>query len=131
MGNWRATLAGVVPMRRFNILCVALLISSCALPAHSSGKHWFEIRSSHFRVVTDLSTKRGVEVARRCEQMRAAFALLMNRARTHDPAPLLIFALDGQKEIDEFAGDRTGGKHAGLFLPGTDESFILVDASGD
>lgn len=118
-------------MRRFNIFCVSLLVSTCALPARSSDKHWFEIRSAHFRVVTDLSAKRGAEVARRCEQMRAAFALLMNRAKTHDPAPLLIFALDGQKEVEEFAGDTDRGKHAGLFLPGTDESFILLDASGD
>lgn len=131
MGNWRATLAGVVPMRRIDLICISLFVSTCALPAHSSDKHWFEIRSAHFRVVTDLGTKRGVEVARRCEQMRSAFALLMNRAKTHDPAPLLIFALDGQKEVDEFAGDANRGKHAGLFLPGTDESFILLDASGD
>jgi tetratricopeptide (TPR) repeat protein len=118
-------------MRCFSIFCISLLVSTCALPVHSSDKHWFEIRSAHFRVVTDLNAKRGVEVARRCEQMRAAFALLMNRAKTHDPAPLLIFALDGQKEVDEFAGDTSRGKHAGLFLPGTDESFILIDASGD
>jgi Flp pilus assembly protein TadD len=118
-------------MPRSNIICIWLLASASVLPAHSSDKHWFEIRSAHFRVVTDLSTKRGVEVARRCEQMRAAFALLMNHATTHDPAPLLIFALGGQKEVDEFAADGKRGKHAGLFLPGTDESFILVDASGD
>src|SRR6185437_7270215 len=131
MGNWRATLAGVVPMRSIKVLCISLLVSTCALPVHSSEKHWFEIRSAHFRVVTDLSAKRGVEVALRCEQMRAAFALLMNRATTHDPAPLLILALNGQAEVDEFAGESNRGKHAGLFLPGTDESFILLDASGD
>src|SRR5690242_955040 len=118
-------------MRPFNLISILLLASTCALPLHSSDKHWFEIRTAHFRVVTDLSSKRGVEVARRCEQMRAAFALLMNRAKTHDPAPLLIFALDGQKEVDDFAGDTNRGKHAGLFLPGTDQIFILVDASGD
>lgn len=118
-------------MCRSNVLCISLLVSTCALPAHSTDKRWFEIRSAHFRVVTDLNAKRGIEVARRCEQMRAAFALLMNRAKTHDPAPLMIFALDGPKEVDEFAGDTNRGKHAGLFLPGTDESFILLDASGD
>ena len=118
-------------MRRFNVVCISLLASLCALPAHSSDKHWFNVRSAHFRVVTDVSAKRGVEVARHCEQMRSAFALLMNRARTHDPAPLLIFALDGQKEVDEFAGNANRGKHTGLFLPGTDESFILLDASGN
>lgn len=118
-------------MPRFSIIYIWLLASTCVLPAHSSDKHWFEIRSAHFRVVTDVSAKRGVEVARRCEQMRAAFALLMNRAKTHDPAPLLILALNGQKEVDEFGSETSRGKHAGLFLPSTDESFILVDASGD
>ena len=118
-------------MRGFNILCISLLVSTCALPAHSSDKHWFEVRSAHFRVVTDLNAKHGVEVAHRCEQMRAAFALLMNRAKTHDPAPLLILALDGQKEVDEFVGDTSRGRHAGLFLPNNDESFILLDASGN
>ena len=113
-------------MRSIKVLCISLLVSTCALPVHSSEKHWFEIRSAHFRVVTDLSAKRGVEVALRCEQMRAAFALLMNRATTHDPAPLLILALNGQAEVDEFAGESNRGKHAGLFLPGTDESFILL-----
>ena len=118
-------------MRPFKLLCISLLVSTCASSAHSSDKHWVEIRSAHFRVVTDLSAKRGIEVASRCEQMRSAFALLMNRATTHDPSPLLIFALNGEREVDEFAGDTHNGKHAGLFLPGTDESFILLDASGD
>ncbi len=118
-------------MRPFNVLCIALLVATCTPLVHSSDKRWFEIRSAHFRVVTDLSAKRGVDVARRCEQMRAAFGLLMNRATTRDPSPLLIFALNGQQEVDEFAGDTHSGKHAGLFLPGTDETFILVDASGD
>ena len=114
-------------MRRLHALL--LLVSACALPAHSSDKHWFEIRSAHFRLVTDLNPKRGVELARRCEYMRSAFALLMNRASTHDPAPLLIFALNGEKELDELAGPNGADKHAGLFLPGTDESFILIDAA--
>lgn len=118
-------------MRRFNLPCISLLVFACALPARSSEKHWLEIRSAHFRVMTDLSAKRGHEVVHRCEQMRAAFGLLMNRASTHDPAPLLIVALDGQNEVDEFAGDEKRGKHAGMFMPGTDESFILIDASGD
>ncbi len=68
----------------------------------------------------------------RCEQMRAAFGLLMNRATTHDPAPLLIFAVNGQKEADELGGERNQkSKHTGLFLSGPDQSFMLVDASGD
>ena len=118
-------------MRLFKTLFCVLFACTSVLSVHSSDKQWFQIRSPHFKVITDLCAKRGTEVARHCEQMRSTFALLMNRARSLDPAPLLIFALDGQKEVDAFAGGAESGKHAGLFLPGTDESFILVDASGD
>lgn len=110
----------------------AWLICASVLNTHAAEKHWFRARSPHFTVVTDLSEKRGVELVRRCEQMRAAFGLLMNRATTHDPAPLMIFALNGEKEVDELGFPRNqNSKHAGLFLPGADQSYLLVDASAD
>src|SRR5262249_55361430 len=37
-----------------------------------------------------------------------------------------------QKEVDELApGQGTQGRHSGIFRPGVDRSFILLDASGD
>jgi tetratricopeptide (TPR) repeat protein len=117
--------------KTLTLLVVTALISIRAPSANAAEKKWLEVRSSHFRVVTDLSAKRGTEVARRCEQMRTIFALLMKRANVHDPAPLVIFALNGQNEVDEMLGNGGAVKHAGLFLPGSDEGFILVDASGD
>jgi hypothetical protein len=116
-------------MRVSHWLLVGILL--CAvLPARAKEKIWVQVRSAHFTVVTDLGEKQGIEVARRCEQMRAAFHLLMSHARTDDPVPLLIWALDGQKEVDDLLG-RSKGKHTGLFLAGEDRNFILVDASGD
>lgn len=104
----------------------------CHSFAHASKKAWLRIRSEHFTVVTDAGEKRGLEVARHCEQMRAAFSVLMNRASTHDPSPLLILALNGQKEIDDLGNAPASRlRHAGIFLPGAGESFILVDVSGD
>jgi hypothetical protein len=103
----------------------------CAVvPARAKEKTWVQVRSTHFTVVTDLGEKRGIEVARHCERMRAAFRLLMKQARTDDPVPLLIWALDGQKEVDDVLGS-SKAKHTGLFLAGEDRNFILVDASGD
>jgi hypothetical protein len=111
---------------------VLVLVCTGAVIAQSSERRWVQVRTGHFTVVTDLGEKRGIEVARRCEQMRATFALVMNRATTHDPAPLTIFALDGQKEVEELHGDsKQHSKHSGLFLPSSDERFILADASGD
>lgn len=98
----------------------------------ASDRTWLEIRSPHFHVITDAGDKRGIEVATRCEEMRAAFSVLMAKATADDPAPLLIFALKSQQEVDELAQNR-GRKlrHSGIFFPGTDQSFILLDVSGD
>jgi len=98
--------------------------------ARASDPTWLQIRSPHFRLITDAGEKRAIEVAARCEQMRSAFLMLMPKATADDPAPLLIVALRSQQEVDELAQGR-GGKlrHAGIFLPGSDQTFILLDIS--
>lgn len=117
---------------RWSALVCFGLFTLTAANLSASEKHWLEIRSTHFSVITDAGEKRGVEVARRCEQMRAAFSVLMDRATTHDPAPLLILALDSEKEVDK-ATQHADIKlrHSGIFLPAVDQDFILFDASGD
>jgi len=116
-------------LRFFSFL---LLVFFFLAPFVAAERPWFQVRTAHFSIVTDAGEKRGSEIARRLERMRAAFALLMDRATTNDPAPLLIFALNGQPEVDGM-GDvlASRSRHAGLFLPGADQSFILLDASGD
>ena len=112
--------------------CSLILVFSTTTTGHAGPRRWLDVRSPHFRVVTDAGEQRGIEVARRCEQMRSAFALLMSRATTETPAPLLIFALKNQAEVDELAHSQgTNRRHSGLFLPGADRSFILLDASGE
>jgi Protein of unknown function (DUF1570) len=116
-------------MRLFSWFLGGILV--CAVvPAGAKEKTWVQVRSSHCTVVTDLGEERGIEAALHCEQMRAAFHLLMNKAKTDDATPLLIFALDGEKEVDRLLG-RPKAKHTGLFLPGRGKNFILVDASAD
>ena len=129
MGHLPTTLAGVPANASFSLVPRWNSRLPCgACPG--KGKDLVQVRSAHFTVVTDLGAKRGMEVALHCEQMRVAFRLLMNHATTDQPTPLLIFALDGQKEIDDMLG-RPKTKHPGLFLSGEDRDFILVDASGD
>lgn len=109
-----------------------LLLSSALTPPSFAEKHWIEVRTAHFSVVSDVGEKRASEIAHRCEQVRAVFSILMDRPATNDPAPLAIFALDGNKEVAELGGsaDRKS-RHAGLFLARADENFILIDASGN
>ena len=100
--------------------------------AWASDPTWLQTRSPHFRVITDAGEKRAIEVASRCEQMRSAFLTLMPKATAEDPAPLLIFVLRSQQEVDDLVHDRDGElRHAGIFLPGGDQSFILLDISDD
>ena len=131
----RQSRVGVSPLMRILLRGGALVVALTtlgSLTVTASDRTWLQIRSAHFRVVTDASEKRGIEVAAHCEQMRAAFSLLMAKSTADDPAPLLIFALKSQQEVDELAQSR-GRKlrHSGIFFPGTDQSFILLDVSGD
>jgi tetratricopeptide (TPR) repeat protein len=114
------------------LIFVFLLVYLYVLRSAAAEKSWFEIRSAHLSLVTDAGEKRGIEIVRGCERMRAVFARLMDRASTHDPAPLLIFALHNENELDGL-GDvlASRSRHSGLFLPGVDQAFILIDASGD
>lgn len=120
-------------MSRFHLAGILAVVLVChGFGSCANKRTWLRIRSDHFTVITDAGEKRGLEVATHCEEMRAAFSVLMNRASTHDPSPLLILALNGQKEIDELGSSPASRlQHAGIFLPGAGESFILVEASGD
>lgn len=97
----------------------------------ADGPQWVEIRSPHFSVVTDAGEKRGREVAMRFEQMRGVFGALMAKAKVDNPIPLQIVAFRNTKEFRQFAplwqGKAT--QLSGLFQPGTDRSFILLDMS--
>lgn len=112
------------------LLCLVLLLSG-GLDANASDRSWLDIRTAHFRILTDVGEKRGVEVARRCEEMRRTFAFLMPQAAVSDPAPLVIFALRGEEEVDQLASRNKNVRHSGIFIAGNDVSFILLDATGD
>lgn len=120
-----------MPLFRSVPLWLALL-AALASQCFASKRNWLELRSSHFRVVTDAGEKRGSEVIQHCEQMRAAFSVLMPQASVNDPAPLLILALNSEQEVDELTPTQGRNvRHAGIFVPGADASFIVLDASGN
>ena len=115
--------------RRVLLSPVVLLLA--ITHARASDHTWRDVRSAHFRVITDAGESRGVEVVRRCEQMREAFSILMPQARVDDPAPLLILALHGEQEVDEITATQRSSRHSGVFIPGNDANFILFDATGN
>jgi tetratricopeptide (TPR) repeat protein len=88
-------------------LCV-LAASLCSLPLFgASDQHapaqWIEIKSPHFRVLTDAREKQGRDLAIQFEQMRAVFSqLLLNGAEIQSPL-VQIIAMEDQKRLIEYA----------------------------
>ena len=81
-------------------LCTPLLfgISGQHAPAQ-----WIEVKSPHFRVLTDASEKRGRELAAQFEQMRAVFSeLLLNSKEIQSPL-VQIVAMEDEKRLIEYA----------------------------
>lgn len=81
-------------------------------------KPWREIRSPHFRVITNGSEGAGRHVAREFEQMRAVFASEFTGYRLDSAEPLLILAPEDEysakKLLPEF-WKRSGPKPAGVY----------------
>src|SRR5262249_23352507 len=65
------------------------------------------------------------------EQMRAVFGALMTRLKVNLPVPVQIVAFRNSKEMRQFAPIFNGKptEVAGLFQPGEDRSFIMLDMS--
>ncbi len=114
-----------------------VLIAFMSLPSAASDKPWTEIRSPHFRVLTNGNEKDARHIAREFEQMHNVFEFKIRRFRLDTGAPLLVFAAKGQ----ETAGDLNRifgppGKPTqviGLYNQGWEKQFAVVrmDVSED
>ena len=102
-----------------------------AISLFAGEPQWVEVRSPNFSVVTDAGEKRGREVAMRFEQMRTVFGALMTKANVSLPTPLQIVAFRNTKEMRQVAPLFNGKptQVAGLFQPGIDRCFIMLDMS--
>lgn len=109
------------------LFAVAAFVSRSA----SGESQWIEITSPHFSVMTDAGERRGRDVAVRFEQMRSVFASLMTKANVNIPVPLQIVAFRNSKEFRQVEPLWHGKpvQDAGLFQPGQDRSFIMLDMS--
>jgi hypothetical protein len=97
---------------------------------------WTEVRSPHFRVITDGSGKDARTVAKEFEQMRNVFATLFRKTNIESGAPLTIIAArdeDTYRRIDPVLWKSQGDKIAGVFYRGWEKQFALIrlDTWGD
>jgi tetratricopeptide (TPR) repeat protein len=126
--------------RARSIPLLAMLALMLAIPARPASEptSWLEVHSSHFTVITDAGEKKGREVAFRFEQMRSVFASLLGKERLNQPVPLTILAFKNDKTYYQAAPLRFGPtgeaqpiEFPGVFIPGEDQHFILLNLFED
>src|SRR5450755_2671241 len=118
------------PLKRclLPLLVVALLLAPTAFAGDAQ---WVEVKSEHFRVITDAGEKNGHEVATHFEKMRAAFGILFGREKINESVPLLIVAFRNTKEFRQYSPIFRGKvvELAGFCIPAQDEDFVAIDMS--
>ena len=117
-----------ITMRRLLILAIFLLTAQAW--ARDSAPAWVEVRSPHFRVVTDAGEKQGRHIADQFERMRWVFQTLFPKANVDPIAPITVIAVRNQRGFQPLEPEAYRAKGtvnlAGLFLRNTDKNYILV-----
>ncbi|RKH14546.1 DUF1570 domain-containing protein [Corallococcus sp. CA053C] len=125
---------------RLGILGLALtLFSGCAasraLCPAEGGRPWREVRSTHFRVRTNLEEKAAAQSAVELEEFRRA--LLLAWGPDFDPpGSVEVVLLSNPRDLEEFTGGQFAG-YAGQTPDGPrmvmtgDGGYLLPDAPGD
>lgn len=107
---------------------LACLLSLSAV-ASAGDKAWIEVRSQHFRVLTDASAGDARHVAHEFEQMRAVLADRDPQFRLEGGAPLLIFAARDEgtaKALEPAVWKGKGVKPAGEFHHAWEKEYVML-----
>src|SRR5438309_2178495 len=112
---------------RFLVLVAALAFSGSEVLAKE--RPWTEIRSPHFRLITNGDTAQARRVLRQFELMRATFELMFPRLKLETAAPLLVIAPkdeDTAKNLLPQMWAHPGPRPAGLYRHGWERQYALV-----
>ena len=100
--------------------------------AWAGEKTWIEVRSEHFRVISDGDNKGALDIAREFEQMRAVFAAGAVNMRLDTGAPLLILAPRNAGSMAEvMSWPAPSEMVGGLFEQGWEKQFAVVRTDQD
>lgn len=108
---------------------VVSFVSICFSAASARDKPWTEVRSAHFRVLTNGSQSDARQVAKEFEQMRYVFADRYPDFRLEGGAPLEVFAaLDEPtaKSLEPAIWKSKGVKPVGVFHHGWEKEYVMV-----
>lgn len=109
---------------------MAALVLGCNAWVCAQEKAWLEVRSPHFRVITNGSDRDARQVARAFEQMRAVFASQFPGFTLEAPAPLLVLAARDEETmkmlLPQMFKARVGSQIGGLFQKGWEREYAVV-----
>jgi Tfp pilus assembly protein PilF len=111
------------------ILAISSLIVFTALSCAASEKEWAEVRSPHFRIITDGSESAARRVAREFELIRFAMSSVYPKLRLDSGAPLLVLCPRDESSLKTLAPQfwkGKGFKPAGFFQHGWDKEYAMV-----
>jgi tetratricopeptide (TPR) repeat protein len=105
------------------------IVLALAPSAFAADKPWTEVRSAHFRVLTNGSANEARHVAHEFEQMRFVFADNNPKFRLEGGAPMVVFAAQDEstaKAIEPALWKEKGAKPAGVFNHGWEREYVLL-----
>jgi len=110
---------------------VSLLVGVIAFAGYAFGgeKPWIEVKSPHFRVLTDSSAGDGKLGAREFEDFRALMTQRYPNFRLDSGAPLVIFAAKDEETAQALLPNLwkiKGKKYAGYYSPSWEKQFAMV-----
>ncbi len=121
MRNCRSVVA------RFLVLVAVQAFSGSELLAKE--RPWTEVRSPHFRLITNGDAAQARRVLRQFELMRSAFELMFPHFKLDSAAPLLVIAPkdeDTAKNLLPQMWANPGPKLAALYKHGWERQYALV-----
>jgi tetratricopeptide (TPR) repeat protein len=114
-------------LRRTCLLVAFLLTQSIAFAAT---EQWMEVRSPHFRVVTNSNEKQARHIADQFERMRWMFQTLYPKRDVDPVSPIVVIAAKNGKTFEsmEPSAYLASGqlKLGGLFLQTPDKNYVLL-----
>lgn len=98
-------------------------------PLHAGQRPWIEVKSPHFRVLTDGSPNDARKVAREFEQMRAVVAAAFPKSRLETGAILTVLAPSDEVSLKSLAPEywkNDAGRIAARFQNGRERQYQVV-----
>ena len=95
-------------MRRI-VLLGCFLLGACARVVHPERQEWFELRSDHFVLRSDLPKEEAARTAIELEEVRATFARFISSSAPQPAGKMQVIQLADTDELEEFVGRGIGG----------------------